>query len=189
MSKLFDSPEITLASTAIVLGEPYAGIRYRWLQLSGRSIAKLTDVQVQGVLLPQVVTTYWPGGAEGIPKGAVATVDYLKSEDDIPDGALGEEDMAVRFHYRMVKGMDIANTTLTKGRYKSGPEARWMEDPDVLRLAYEQSAPLGAVAISQVVDHNQLDEVEHVAGLYVPDSTLFPLYVFRAIRGEILSGY
>lgn len=78
--------EVSYATNAMMVGEPYQGVRYRSLQLSGRAIAKPVDRYGDGILLPQLVTTYWPEGAEGVPSESVVTMDFIgePEADDSP---------------------------------------------------------------------------------------------------------
>lgn len=175
--------EVSYATNAMMVGEPYKGVLYTSLQLSGRPVAKPADRHGDGILLPQLVTTYWPGGADGVPPESVMTADFIgEGEDD--DGAYLTDtvhEMAYAVH-RQIFGMDLANTTLRAWRYKADPLARNTVDYDVLGISYGQYVPLGGVAISQVVAHNQLRTGAYVANLYFPDRTTYPVFVLNAIK-------
>jgi hypothetical protein len=184
MARLFYSTEsVQLASNAIAVGEPYKGVRYQWLQLSGRGIEKPADAHGYGVLLPQLITTYWPGGTEDLPDGTVGIMDYTDDKEDVVDlHHVDEEGRWVRELHRQIYGMDLADTTLVAGKYETGYEARVAIDIGALKTSYDQHVPLGAVAISRVVSHNQLREGRHMASLYFPEKTLYPVYVLKAIQ-------
>jgi hypothetical protein len=177
--------EVSYATNAMMVGEPYQGVVYSSLQLSGRSIAKPADSHGEGVLLPQLVTTYWPGGADGVPAETVATIDYIgagnETDDEDPLAVDAARQLAHVIH-RQIFGMGLANTTLTAGRFRSDLAARNAVDFDALGISHGQSVPLGGIAIARVVEHNQIRRGAYVANLYFPRRTTFPVFILHAIK-------
>lgn len=174
--------EVSYATNAILVGEPYEGVRYTSLQLSGRGIAKPADYFGRGVIVPQLMITYWPGGADGVQPEMVFTT-------DLTDAAYADEDdpvLAERRRIRQIQGqivgMGLADTTLVGGRYRKGPEARSSIDYDALGISYGEYVPLGAIAIGRVVSHNQLRPGDYVASLYVPERTTYPVFILEAMK-------
>ena len=174
--------EVSNATNAMLVGEPYHGVRYASLQLSGRGIAKPADHYGEGFSLARLVTTYWPTGAAGVLPESVVTM-------DMTDTAYGHETEPVSEDYRcaqqiqrQILGMGIADTTLVAARYPKGTEARIVVDFRALGLSQEEHVPLGGIAISRVIAHNQLRTGDYIASLYFPDSTTYPSFILRAMK-------
>ena len=174
--------EVSNATNAMLVGEPYRGVRYASIQLSGRGIAKPADYYGEGVSLARLVTTYWPTGASGVLPESVVTM-------DMTDSAFGSDDDPVCEDYRraveiqrQIMGMGIADTTLVMARYLKGTEARITVDHHALSLSHEQHVPLGGIAISRVVAHNQMQPGDLMASLYFPDNTKYPAFILRAMK-------
>ena len=179
--------EVSYATNAMLVGEPYGGVTYASLQLSGRCIAKPVDTHGQGVILPQLVTTYWPGGAEDVPAESVATVDFIGEEavGEVVDHKLDAARQLATTIHRQIFGMDLANTTLVAGHFRSDLVARNAVDFDALGISRGQSVPLGGVAISRVVTHNQIRPGAYVANLYFPKRTTYPVFILDAIKAAL----
>lgn len=174
--------EVSNATNAMLVGEPYHGVRYASLQLSGRNIAKPADCRGEGVFLARLITTYWPTGAFGVLPETVVTMDMTDSAYDGEGDPLSEDYVRARDIQRQIFGMGIADTTLVAARYPKGTEARIAVDHRALGLSHEEHVPLGGIAISRVVQHSQLRSGDFIASLYFPDATRYPSFILRAMK-------
>lgn len=180
--------EASIATNAMMVGEPYQGVVYDSLQLSGRCIARPANNRGEGILLPQLVTTYWPGGAEGVPRDTVVTIDFIGEGDGAEDDPMVDATRQLTHAiHRQIFGMDLANTTLTAGRYRSDIIARNAVDIEALSMSRSQSVPLGGIAIARVIEHNQLRTGAYVASLYFPKHTTYPVFVLHAVKSAMPS--
>lgn len=179
--------EVSYATNAMLVGEPYEGVAYTSLQLSGRCIAKPVDRYGAGVLLPQLVTTYWPGGAEGVPPESVITIDFIgeAAEDEAVDPKIDAARQLSHAIHKQIFGMDLANTTLVVGHFRSDIIARNTVDYDAIGISYGQSVPLGGIAISRVVTHNQMRAGAYAASLYFPERTTYPVFILDAMKAAL----
>lgn len=174
--------EVSNATNAMLVDEPYHGVRYASLQLSGRNIAKPADRTGEGLLLPRLAVTYWPAGAHDVAPGSVVSMD-LTDAAFAEGGAPVDEDYAQAIEIRrQIFGMDLADTTLVGARYEKGTLARIAVDRKAWTTSREQSVPLGAVVISRVVQHDQLRAGDFAATLYFPATTEYPLFVLRSLK-------
>lgn len=176
--------EASYATNAMLVGEPYEGVAYTSLQLSGRCIAKPVDRYGAGILLPQLMTTYWPGGAEGVPAESVVTIDFVgeEAEGEAVDPKVDATRQLAQAIHKQIFGMDLANTTLTAGHFRADLVARNTVDFDALGISYGQHVPLGGIAISRVVTHNQMREGAYAASLYFPKRTTYPVFILDAMK-------
>lgn len=174
--------EVLYATNAMMVGEPYQGVIYSSLQLSGRTVAKPADKYGEGTLVPQLVTTYWPGGADGVTPNSVITMDFMSDGNESTTPLFDTTQRLTRAIHKQISGMDLANTTLAASRYQSDLMARNMVDHDALSISYDQYVPLGGIAISHVVAHNQLPAGSYAARLYFPVRTVYPVFILNAIK-------
>lgn len=174
--------EVSSATNAMLVGEPYHGVRYASLQLSGRGIAKPPDHYGEGVSLARLVTTYWPTGASGVLPETVVTMDMTDSAFCGDDDPVSEDYRRAREIQRQILGMGIADTTLVAAQYPKGTEARIAVDHFALGLSHDEHVPLGGIAISRVVTHNQMHPGDFMASLYFPDNTRYPAFILRALK-------
>lgn len=86
---------------------------------------------------------------------------------------------------REIMGMDLANTTLAAWRYRSDLIARNTVDHEALSVSSEQHVPLGGIAISRVVTHNQLQAGAYVANLYFPERTTYPAFILNTMKAAM----
>jgi hypothetical protein len=185
-----DPEEVAHATNAMLVGEPYQGVRYASLQLSGKNIAKPADRYGEGVLLPRLVTTYWPGGAQGVTPESVYVTDLTDAAYEDSDTATVNEDYR-RAHevQRQIFGTGIADTTLVGARYPKGTEARIAVDYNALGISYGQFVPLGGIVVSRVVQHNQLKAGGFAASVYFPERTTYPAFILRAMKLALPDNY
>lgn len=181
--------EVSNATNAMLVGEPYHGVVYASLQLSGRGIAKPADHYGEGVSIARLVTTYWPTGAAGVLPESVVTMDMTDTVFGSETDPVSEDYRRARVIQRQIFGLGIADTTLVASRYPKGTEARIAVDHRALGLSHEEHVPLGGIAISRVVAHNQIQPGDFIASLYFPDSTRYPAFILRAMKVALPFNY
>ena len=177
--------EGSYASNALIVGEPYHGVYYTSLQLSGTDLTRRTYRYGGGMLLPQLMTTYWPGGAHGVLPESTITLDLTDAAYAGDTDELNEDYLRAREIQRQVHGLELTDRTLTRGRYREDMEARGAVDYNALDISRRQSVPLGAIAISRVIQYNQLRVGEFAAKLYFPVGTTYPLFILRSMKAAL----
>lgn len=174
--------EVSHATNAMLVDEPYHGVYYASLQLSGRNIAKPVDSQGEGLLLPLMAVSYWPGGAQGVQRDEVVSMDLTDAAFVDGAAAINEDFVRASEARRQIFGMGLADTTLVGGRYVKGTLARIGVDHNALGISRNQKVPLGAVVVSRVVEHNQMRSGDLAAHLYFPTVTTYPAFILRALK-------
>jgi hypothetical protein len=176
MSDSLEVPRALMSvMTSLLSDRPYNDVLYSNLQLYSEDINEAIDPDC--IIKPQIFSSYWPGG---IPEAGNTFATLIINGSTLPDPT-----RSIATNREQILGLKLSRRACRRWsdfRLQSGLPSSYDVDDTLPSICAIKEIPLGAVLISEVVEHRKIKAGRRVASLYFPTIVHSPAISLESLQ-------